>query len=352
MSVNVRNIVDQFNIEGSLTEIIPWGNGLMNATFRVKTTREDYLLQRMNESAYPDIPAMIDNIQMVTEWIRKSDYYFSDGRKKPTLCLILGKNGGRFIRMPDGSSWRMYNFMKDTFCIEMVESYDQAYKLGETLGRFQYRLHDFPVYQMHVTVKDFHNPWAHYLKLMKTVGMDPLGRVSEVKEELEFIRRARRWIEFDFFKREVESGRIPLRANHNDTKINNILFDRSSGESIFMVDLDTLMPGIVAWDFGDAIRSCMCTGKDRLEGAGTFDRQLYDIYKKGFLDGARGVLTKKEEDTLDKGAILIVLESAMRYLEDYLNGDTYLKTSYPGQNLVKARMHMKLAEEMMLELKK
>ena len=350
MNERIYEIIREFDIEGNVTEILPWGNGLINDTFRINTdTGVDYLMQRINGSVYTNIDGMMQNIYMVTERIRKQTFYLRNGRTKQSLYLVPLKNGALYYKDPvENCGWRIYNFMKDAYSIEVADQPFEMYKSGMILGQFHYLLRDFPVEEMIVTIPDFHNPAVHYKNLLKAAAEDRAGRVCEVAGELEFFRQNQD--KYDYFNRAMEEGRLPIRVNHNDPKVNNVMFDRENAEPICMVDLDTIMPGIIPFDFGDAIRSAMCTGRDRGD-ATNFDAigcdlETYELYHKGFVEGCQGILTPEELSDLPKGAILIAYESAMRYLADYLNGDTYYKIKYPGQNLVKTRMHIRLAQDL------
>ncbi len=347
---DLRSIIDQFHTEGKISEIIPWGNGLINDTYKICTAEGPaYLMQRMNEANYPDLDGLMHNIYRVTEKIAEQTFYFlKDGSPKQELRLIPLRNGDIYYRHPDLGCWRMYNFMSGTYSIEKADARVDILKTGVILGQFHYLLRDFPVEDMVVTVPDFHNPKEHYKKLLRAVSENKLGRACEIQEELAFFESMKD--NYDLLNDAYAQGLLPLRVNHNDPKINNIMFDERTDEPICMVDLDTMMPGLIAYDFGDAIRSCMCTGKDYPDmtfDKPVFDRHLYHFYLTGFIEGTQGMLTASEMWSLPIGARLIALESGIRYLTDYLNGDVYLKTRYPKQNLVKCRLHIKLARDIM-----
>ena len=348
-------IIEEFAIEGQVTEIIPWGNGLINDTYRINTDgQEDYLLQRVNGKVYDNVDGIIRNIYLVTETIRKQKFYLRNGRQKQDLHLILRKNGELYLKDPDGSGsgWRVYNFIKDAYSIEVATEPFEMYKSGILLGQFHYLMRDFPIEDIIATYPHFHDPVYHYHRLLQAAETDLTGRAAQVQEELDFFRKHEG--QYSYFNDRILQNQIPIRLTHNDAKINNVMFDRENKEPICMVDLDTIMPGIIPFDFGDAIRSAMCTGKDTGPDMDISrihcDMDIYTHFYRGFLEGCQGILTQEEIDDLPHGAIMIAMENAMRYLEDYLNGNVYFKVKYEEQNLIKTRMHIRLAEDMMLRL--
>ena len=363
----IYNIADQFNIRGRIAEIVPWGNGLINDTYRIRTDADEYyLLQRINNQVCPDVDGLMENIVFVTETINRREFFLRDGRKKQSMRVIRTKDARNYYRDPSGKCFRVYNFLMDSYSIEVANDSFEAMKAGVLLGQFHYLLRDFPVEELNVVMPKFHDPAENYRRLLAAVekhraaadiyagAADGTAIGHDISEELAFF--AAHEDIYSCLTEAHERGELPLRVNHNDAKINNIMFDRKMSEPICMVDLDTVMPGLLPYDFGDAIRSCMCTGKDKPEYAGVpisslsvLDRGLYHSYKKGFLEGAGDMLTEKELEYLPMGAVLIAVENAMRYLKDYLEGNVYFKVKYPAQNLVKTRMHIRLAEELMQE---
>lgn len=350
---SIYNVAKHFQMDGEIKEIIPWGNGLVNHTYRINTSGKcDYLLQQMNTYAYPDIDGMMQNIYMVTEALNSHKFYLADGTAKVNISVIPQKNGQIYYHTDDDCYFRVYNFIKDTSSIEKATTCENAYQAGVILGQFHDLLQNFPVEQLHMTVEDFHNPAKHYRNLLDAADADILGRLSEVRDELEFFKQYEPM--YHYFEEAGKNHTLPLRVTHNDTKINNFMFANTTGESICMVDLDTIMPGYIATDFGDAIRSIMCTGKDT--GIDTdcskteFRMDFYEAYRRGFLEWTGNFLTEEEIASLPVGTKLVCLESGMRYLADYLKGDLYLKIHYEKQNLIKTRMHIRLAQDMMKKL--
>lgn len=349
MDQRIRDIIEEFQIEGNVTEIIPWGNGLINDTFRVNTdSGQDYILQRVNGKVYSNVEGMMRNIYRVTETIRKQKFYLEDGRQKEELYLIPRKDGNYYRQDEDGSGWRVYNFFKHSYSMEVATDPVEIEKAGVLLGQFHYLLRDFPVDQLIMTHPNFHDPAHRYQQLLEAACEDRVGRRHEVEKELSFFED--HIDEYNYFNLRLIMNELPLRVNHNDAKINNIMFDTISKEALCMVDLDTIMPGLLPYDFGDAVRSVMCTGKDTGEDMDiqsvTFDMDIYDHYYRGFIEGCQGMLTEEEIKDLPVAARQIAMENAMRYLTDYLNGDEYFKVKYAKQNLIKTRMHIRLVEDM------
>ena len=349
MDENIKKIIEEFRIKGQVTQIIPWGNGLINDTYRVNTdSDQDYLLQRVNGKVYSNVEGMMQNIYLVTETIRKQKFYLRDGRQKQELYLIPAKDGAFYRKEEDGSGWRVYNFFKNAYSMEVATDAFEMYKAGILLGQFHYLLRDFPVDQLIMTHPNFHDPAHRYQQLLEAASLNHVGRRQEVEEELAFFEK--HIADYNYFNLRMIMEELPLRVNHNDAKINNIMFDVDNVEPICMVDLDTIMPGLLPYDFGDAIRSAMCTGKDTGEDMDITsiccDMDIYQNYYKGFLEGCQGMLTEEEIKDLPVAARMIALENAMRYLTDYLNGDTYFKVKYEKQNLIKTRMHIQLVKDM------
>lgn len=355
MDEHLYSIFSMFATSGSATKIEAWGNGLINDTYRVYTdSGEEYLFQRINGKVYTDLDGTIENIYRVTTWLNEKVFYMKNGAEKQKISLIPMKNGELIYKEADGNGWRVYNFMKNTYCVKYAdkEKLEEVRQLGVLLGQFHFLLRDYPVETLHVTIPHFYDPMRHYEKLKKLAEDNVNDCQTKLAAELRFLDEMKN--QYELISKAYEAGEIPLRVNHNDPKINNIMFDCETNEPLCMVDLDTVMPGLIPYDFGDGVRSIMCTGKDKGAGMkieeGIFNKEMYDKYLEGFLDGfadqTEPVLTEKEIEYLPLGAKLVALQSAMRYLTDYINGNIYFKVSYPEQNLVKARMHIQLAKEM------
>ena len=347
-SHKIEEIIRHFAIPYVITRVIPWGNGLINDTYRIYTDAgDDYLMQRMNTSVYSSAEELMTNIFRVTSFIARHEFHLYNGEKKDGMHLIPLKDGRLYYEDEDGSCWRVYNFLRNSYSIEKAENADQCYHAGLILGQFHYMLQYFPIDELYEILPGFHDFASRLDQLNAAFSADVCGRAGEVRAEVEFLNAQRDRLHY--FEDALRNGRIPLRVNHNDTKINNFMFTRSTDQPICMVDLDTMQPGLLAFDFGDGIRSVMCTGRDR-EGMDfsdiSFREDFYESYLKGFLEYCGTVMTEEERRSLPLGAKLILLGNAMRYLTDYLQGDQYFKVKYPSQNLTKCRLHLAVLRDM------
>lgn len=348
--VPAREAAGHFAFSGRLTSCETFGSGHINDTFRVVCRGESgrehaYLLQRISRSAFRDPQALMENIRGVTCYLRRKIEAAGGDPERETLNLVPTLDGGCLYTDAHGGCWRAYLFIPDAVSFNRAEP-EVFRECAEAFGRFQCLLSGYPAAELHVIVPDFHSTPARLAALMEAVKADPLGRADGVRAEIDCI--GRRAAEVGTLERAGREGRIPLRVTHNDTKLNNVLFDRRSGKALCIVDLDTIMPGYSAYDFGDAIRFGANTADEDerdLEKV-RLDCGLYARYLDGYLDGCAGSLTGEEIRMLPMGAKLMTLECGMRFLTDYLTGDTYYKTTRPGQNLDRCRTQLKLVADM------
>jgi hypothetical protein len=350
-NMSVSEIIsDKFLIEGQIVGAIPYGNGHINDTYLVTTRvnggEKKYILQRINKNVFKNPEALMKNFASVTDYLAQKAENEGRDPYRETLRIIRTKDGKDYFLATDGDYWRMLVYVTDSMCYDKVERPEQFYESAVAFGNFQYQLRDYPADTLNETIVNFHNTPDRYRQLMDAVSSDKFERCAEVEAEIAFARERE-----DFcatLEREHEAGRLPLRVTHNDTKLNNILFDRNSGKPICVVDLDTIMPGYSVNDFGDSIRFGATTAAEDEADLSkvNFDIELYELYVKGFIEGARGGLTKGELDMLPIAAIMMTLECGMRFLADYLSGDTYFKTTRPRQNLDRARNQFKLVSDM------
>jgi len=343
METNLQQIVSQFAITGNVTEVKPLGNGLINTTYKVKTEGEapDYVLQHINNAIFPDVEMLMDNIVAVTGHIRSK--YEAEGVEdidRKVLNFVPAKDGKYFYF--DGEKyWRVMVFIPDTISQNAVTP-ESSYIVGETFGNFQAMLADIPV-QLGETIKDFHNMEFRLQQLREAVAEDKVGRLSEVKwlvDELE--KRAEEMCKGERLHRE---GKLPKRICHCDTKVDNILFDQD-GKVLCVIDLDTVMPNYVFSDFGDFLRSAANTGKedDKDLDNVNFNMDIFKAFTEGYLKSARCFLTPLEIENLPYAAALFPYMQTVRFLADYINGDTYYKTQYADHNLVRSKAQFKLLQ--------
>lgn len=339
----MQSIVAQFNIEGNVTEVKPLGNGLINTTYKVVTegAAPDYVLQHVNNAIFPDVEMLMGNIVAVTGHIRaKYEAAGVDDIARKVLSFVQAKDGKYFYF--DGEKyWRVMVFIPDTISQSAVTP-ESSYIVGETFGNFQAMLADIPV-QLGETIKDFHNMEFRLWQLREAVKENKVGRLAEVQwlvDELE--KRAEVMCKGEQLHRE---GKLAKRICHCDTKVDNILFDQD-GKVLCVIDLDTVMPNFIFSDFGDFLRSAANTGKedDKDLDNVNFNMDIFKAFTEGYLKSARCFLTPLEIENLPYAAALFPYMQTVRFLADYINGDTYYKTQYAEHNLVRSKAQFKLLQ--------
>ena len=334
-----------FDTKGTVIGCTPYGNGHINDTFLVTCAIENgekrYVQQAINTNIFK-IPAQVmNNIQKVTAFLREST---DDARR--VLSLVYTKDGCSHYVDEEKRVWRVYDFVEDSLCLESPECCEDFYQSAVAFGDFQKRLGAFPVDELFEVIPDFHNTPDRYRKFLQAVEEDVCGRVADVQEEIAFIKAREPF--FNLLHDAHREGRLPLRVTHNDTKMNNVMLDRSTRSALCVIDLDTIMPGFSVNDFGDSIRFGASTAAEDETDLSkvSLDVSLFETYVKGFLAGCDGMLTSEEAELLPEGAKMMTVECGMRFLTDYLQGDTYFKTKYDTHNLVRCRTQLKLVADM------
>ncbi len=354
MKSNLFEIVEKFGIEGTIESIEPLGAGLINDTYRVATKEQnmpDYVLQRINHAIFTDVDMLQGNIEAVTEHIRRKLESSGEPDIDRKVLSFLKTDEGRSYWFTGESYWRVMVFIPDSKTYEAVTPEYAGYA-GEAFGNFQAMLADIPV-QLGETIPNFHNMEFRLQQLREAVSADAVGRVAEVSHYLEAIeRRAGEMCKAEQLYRE---GKLPKRICHCDTKVNNMLFD-GNGNVLCVIDLDTVMPGFIFSDYGDFLRTGANTGAEDdkdLTMVG-FDMEIFKSFTRGYLKGARAFLTPIEIENLPYAAALFPYMQCVRFLADYINGDTYYKIQYPEHNLVRTKAQFKLlqsVEEHMPQMK-
>lgn len=336
---------------GALIDVQRYGEGHINDTYCVETQspvgrRTRYILQRINRSVFRDVDALMENIAGVTAYLEHRIQQDGGNPYRETLNLLLTRDGKPYFTDSQGGAWRVYLFVEDTFCLQLAETPEQFRESACIFGRFQRLLANYPAHTLHETIPHFHDTVRRYDALMTAAAADPLGRAAAVAEELAFARARRadcgRLIAAQY------RGELPIRVTHNDTKLNNVLMDRATGKALCVIDLDTVMPGLAANDFGDSIRfGANHSAEDERDLSKVrFSLPLYEVYLDGYLEAVGNALTPAELDSLPWGAKLMTLECGMRFLTDYLDGDRYFKISRDSQNLDRCRTQFKLVADM------
>ncbi len=356
MENKIKFIAEQFMVDGIVEDLAaPYGSGHINSTALVHTEKENgeknmYILQRINNNVFKDPAALMDNFVKVTTYL--SDIIKKNGGDpmRETLNVVKTHDGKSYYHAEDGSYWRMLVFVVNSMSYDKVERPEQFYDSAVAFGNFQYLLRDYPADTLVETIVNFHNTPDRYRQLMEAVKADKCGRLKDVLADVKFATDREEFA--GTLERAHAEGKLPLRVTHNDTKLNNILFDSETGRALCIIDLDTIMPGYSVNDFGDSIRFGATTAlEDEADlSKVNFDIELYELYVKGFIEGAKGGLTDCELDLLPIGAMMMTFECGMRFLTDYLSGDTYFRTSRPGQNLDRARNQFKLVSDMEAKL--
>ncbi|MBQ8816192.1 MAG: aminoglycoside phosphotransferase family protein [Lachnospiraceae bacterium] len=351
ISINLNEIVNKFLVP---TSIVPYGNGHINDTYCVESPR--CILQRINTSIFKNPDELMENIENVTAFLGKKILAAGGDPERETLTVIKTLDGKNCYKHDENNVFRMYRFIEHTKSIENDKTYEDLYQAGLGFGRFQKMLSDFPVEILHETIPDFHNTPKRVEALKLAIEENRAGRKESVQEEIKF---ALEQAEFAGKVVEgIEAGKIPMRVTHNDTKINNILFDEVTGEAVCVIDLDTVMPGSMLYDFGDALRIGGSTAAEDETDLSkvSFDIKTFESFAKGYLTEMKDSLTEEELKLLPFSVKLLTYECGIRFLTDYLNGDTYFKIHREHHNLDRARNQFKLVadiaakEEEMLKL--
>ena len=347
MSKNLITIASKFQVEGNIEDIRPLGDGFINDTFFVKTSDEndpDYLLQRKNKNIFKDVPGMMGNIQKVTSHLKAKIEAAGGDTSREAMTIIEVENGDPYFVDEEGNYWTMCLFIKNNITYESADSPELAYAGGKGIGKFQAMLSDMKEPLVDI-LPGFHNIRFRYEQWDEILEEDPKGRKKDLCEEISWVE-SRRDEMLEFWEL-VENGTIPTRVTHNDTKINNILFDKD-GKDLCVIDLDTVLNSTVLNDFGDAMRSYANTGledDENLENV-SMDMEIFKAYTKGYLEETISFLTEKELEYLAFSARYITFEQVLRFLMDYIDGDQYYKTKSPQHNLIRTHAQYKLLRSM------
>ncbi len=349
MDFNLDQIFNCFKIKGTFLSGEPYGNGHIHDTFLIRTREEesdDYILQRLNNKVFRNIPELQHNIERVTVHLQnKLGQIPGSDIKRECLILVPSNDGKSWISDANGNYWRMYIFIRNHRSYNIVDSADKAYEGGKAIGRFQAMLSDMPGDPLFETIPRFHDIENRIEIFKLKAGEDPAGRSAKVNEEINQVLK--REEEMRIILKLGREGKIPLRITHNDTKFNNILLDEND-KALCVIDLDTVMPGYVHYDFGDAIRTAANTAaEDEKELSKIImDIKLFKAYSEGYLSEASATLNNTEKEYLAFAPILITYTIAVRFLTDYLDGDNYFKIHHELHNLQRTRAQLRLVQSM------
>lgn len=340
----IPEVISNFKCSAKGNDVQAYGSGHINDSFLVKNLapeETDYLLQRINNSIFSDVEALTGNMLRVTQHLKEKVLSQHGDPLKEVMTLIPTVNNQYYYRDSGGNYWRMLHFLKDTRSYDMVSTAKQAYQGGKAFGKFQSMLADFPSEELFEVIPDFHNIEFRLTQLKEAVASNLGDRLETVTEELELVKAHADAILY--FQQTETLSTLPKRVTHNDTKFNNVLLDQDD-EAQCVIDLETVMQGYVAYDFGDAIRTIINTAAEDeadLEKI-QLNMPLFQAYTRGYLESAANFLTDQEVQSLVKGVLLFPYMQGVRFLTDYLNGDTYYKIKFPDHNLQRTRAQFRL----------
>ena len=350
----IKSVCEKFQIRGEYRSFEVVESGHINRTYRVYYFRngelKDYILQNVNTYVFHDPIAMMENISSVTEFIRAKIKQKQATAKRNVLHYAKTADGEYYTIMEDGSFWRCCRYIDDSVCFETTDDLKVVEGAGKAFGEFQLYLADYPVKDLHIVIPHFHNTIMRFDTFRMAIDKDEAGRAESVRGLIDAYFGLEE-IATQLYRLQKE-GVLRLRVTHNDTKPSNILFDKTTLEHLSVIDLDTVMPGLMAFYFGDAIRVIASTGaedeKDLSKVA--LDMEKYEAFTRGFVQTLNERMTEDEKRTLALGAIAMTVECGVRFLTDYLDGDKYFRIHYPDQNLVRAKCHLVLAQDMVKRL--
>ncbi|MBR6549566.1 MAG: phosphotransferase [Clostridia bacterium] len=341
MDQTLYQILDCFQLEGNVIDCHAHGNGLINKTFSVETdSHKRYVLQTVNHHIFQDIDRLMNNIQLVTSHLAEQT---DDPRR--VMHLTPTKKGDAYLAWRDGSFWRVFEFVEDAICLERPETPRDFYECAVAFGEFQQMLKDFPADTLYEVIPNFHNTPDRFRIFREALAADRVGRAKEVQAEIDFALSHEQ--EAGQLVTLLEAGELPLRVTHNDTKINNVMLDAKTRTALCVVDLDTVMPGLSLYDYGDAVRGGASTGDEDEKDLSKveLDLAMFESFTKGYLAACPN-LTQRERECMPLGVKTIALELGLRFLTDYLDGDRYFATKREDQNLDRCRTQFKLVQDM------
>lgn len=348
--MDFRNLLSNFSIKGEFVDCEPYGSGLINRTY-VAVYNENgkkvrYIVQRINTNLFKNVDGLMNNIKLVTEFNRAEIVARGGNPDRESLTLVMTKSGDTYYRTEEGDCYRVYVFIEGAKGYDVVEKPEHFYESAVAFGKFAMLLDRFDSSKLFDVLPDFHNTVKRFANFKKSLAEDKFDRAKDVKKEIEFAF-AHEKITHTIVDL-LECGKMPQRVTHNDTKLNNVLIDTETDKAVCVIDLDTMMPGSICYDFGDSIRfGCNPCLEDTPETEKViFDMNLFETYTKGYLSVFGNTITDIERQNLPMGAILMTYECGIRFLTDYLDGDVYFRKTREGQNIDRTRSQFKLVADM------
>ena len=340
--MELARIAAAFDFDGAVRHIGECTFGHINGTYFVDTDKERYVLQRINKNVFKKPWEIMENVVGVTDHIRKK--LAASGGDVKNGALQFVRAGARYYHLDEaGDYWRAYRFIAGD-CYQQCDSADLFCRVGRAFGHFQNQLADYDAATLYEVIPDFHNTVKRYEAFEAAVAADVCGRAKDCSAEIDFVRARREAC--GFIVKGLETGRFPLRVTHNDTKLNNVIMDPATGEGLCVIDLDTVMPGSLLYDFGDAIRyGASSAAEDETDLSKVFIKpELFAAFTRGYTAGTEGAMTREEMLALPESARILTLETGIRFLTDHLAGDTYFRIHRAGHNLERARNQLKLVK--------
>lgn len=348
--MDFKKLLSNFDINGEFISCEPYGSGLINRTYvavySVNGKRKRFIVQRINTNLFKNVDGLMNNIKLVTEFNRNEIIKRGGDPDRESLTLVYTKNGAAYYRTEEGDCYRVYVFIEDAKGYDVVEKPEHFYQSAVAFGKFAQLLDRFDSTQLFEVLPNFHNTVKRFDNLKKSLAADKFNRAADVKAEIDFALKHENIV--GNIVNLLESGKMPSRVTHNDTKLNNVLIDTRTDKAVCVIDLDTMMPGSICYDFGDSIRfGCNPCLEDTPETEKViFSTPLFEEYARGYLSVFGDAITEIEKKNLTMGAILMTYECGIRFLTDYLDGDVYFRLSRERQNIDRTRTQFKLVADM------
>ncbi|MBP5308504.1 MAG: aminoglycoside phosphotransferase family protein [Clostridia bacterium] len=351
MNYDFCKIISNFKLKGELVSCVRYGEGHINETYLAVVSdngaETKYILQKINKNLFQNVDKLMNNIRLVTEHTRKKVAERGGNPDRESLSIVYAIDGKPYYRSPEYDEYfRVYIFITDAVAHQREERPGQFYQSAVAFGEFANMLADFNASELYEVLPDFHNTEKRFNDFKVSLAADKLGRAAGVQAEINFVLEREKYCKS--LVNLIKTGQIPLKVTHNDTKLNNVMLDEKTDKPVAVIDLDTVMPGTICYDFGDSIRfGCNTAAEDEKDlSKVNFDIDLFEEYTKGYLSALGKSITPAEKNNLAFGAILMTYECGMRFLSDYLNGDTYFRIRREGHNLDRARTQFKLVSDM------
>lgn len=347
----MKNVIKNFQIEGNVISVERYGEGHINETYLAVIEENgkqvNYILQKINNKLFTNVDGLMNNIKSVTEYNRAKIIERGGNPDRESLSLVYTRDGKSYYYSKELDGYfRMYIFITNAVAHQKVTNPDQFYQSAVAFGEFANLLAEFDATNLYEVIPNFHNTVSRFNNFSKSLELDKFDRAKLVKDEINFVLERKAYCSkiVDL----LASGEMPTKVTHNDTKLNNVMLDETTHKPVAVIDLDTIMPGSICYDFGDSIRFGCNTGAEDEKDLSkvNFDIDLFEYYTKGYLTALGDSVTKVEKDNLAFGAILMTYECGMRFLADYLDGDIYFRTHREGHNLDRARTQFKLVKDM------